>query len=199
MDETLTVAWGPVLSGDRHADAHALLQATVTSLTGVPSQEQRLGRQCGTCGGAHGGPVLEHPSLHVSLSTTPVLVVVAVTAVGPVGVDVESCAATWSSGLLTGPPTERARTWTTTEAAGKARGTGLAGPADPVGLAGTVDLTGLQLYDVPVPPGVVCTVALLSDARPALVVRGPAARRSRATGPGPPPPPGRGGPAAAAY
>jgi 4'-phosphopantetheinyl transferase len=158
--------------------AHALLRRVLSELSGTPPADHVLTRTCATCGGPHGKPVLDHPTLHVSLSSAGDLAVVAVTAAGPVGVDVERIAATdfegfdgvaLGAGEQARTPRERARAWTRKEAVLKATGTGLA--TDPR----TVDVRsdrvlGAHLLDVPAPAGLACAVAVLCDDRPRLRV-----------------------------
>lgn len=57
------------------------------------------------------------------MSWTPAVVVVTVTAAGPVGLDVEARDRMWFSRLLTGTPTEMDWERATAEAVGTARGT----------------------------------------------------------------------------
>jgi 4'-phosphopantetheinyl transferase len=171
----LLVVRAPV-GGDPRAAAHALLRAVLTQLTGTA--DHVLQRTCGTCGGPHGKPVLDHPSLHVSLSSAGNAAVVAVTAAGPVGVDVERVAATGFDGfpgVALGPDEpdgtteDRARAWVRKEAVLKATGSGLA--VDPRSVDVRPDrVLGAHLLDVPVPAGLACAVAVLCSDRPRLRV-----------------------------
>ena len=155
--------------GDRSASAHALLRDVLQELTRTAAQDHVLTRRCGACGGPHGKPVLRHPELHVSLSSTEGLVAVAVTDAGPVGVDVELETRLGFAGfadvaLAPGEPdTRRGRTWTRKEAWLKATGTGLA--VDPRTIDVSVPTPGVQLYDVPVADGIACAAAVLSTRR----------------------------------
>jgi 4'-phosphopantetheinyl transferase len=67
-----------------HVAGRGLLRHLVGVLAGVDSQRLRIGS------GPHGKPTLpDHPALHVNIAHSGGLVAVAVTRLGPVGVDVE--------------------------------------------------------------------------------------------------------------
>src|SRR5690242_11653767 len=75
---------------DRYATAHALLRAAVARWTGTPPDSLVFGATCRRCGGPHGQPELRSPAnqgLYVSLSRSGPEAIVAVTRLGPVGVD----------------------------------------------------------------------------------------------------------------
>ncbi len=73
-----------------YATAHLLARDVVAGLTGIRPRDVRVERHCPDCELPHGRPSLpDHPDLHLSLSRTSSLVVVAATRRGPVGVDVE--------------------------------------------------------------------------------------------------------------
>ncbi|RKT77555.1 4'-phosphopantetheinyl transferase [Terracoccus luteus] len=73
-----------------YATAHLLARDLVAGLTGIRPRDVRVARDCPDCAAPHGRPRLfDHPGLHLSLSRTTSLVVVAATRRGPVGVDVE--------------------------------------------------------------------------------------------------------------
>jgi 4'-phosphopantetheinyl transferase len=75
-----------------YATAHALLRLVAAAWTGQAPDALVLGATCLTCGGPHGKPHLEggDPAVHVSLSRAAgQVVVVAVTRLGPIGVDAE--------------------------------------------------------------------------------------------------------------
>jgi 4'-phosphopantetheinyl transferase len=84
----------------RHADrgrsmlGAALLRVAVAADLGVEPMEVRVDRTCTECGGVHGAPRIERPvapARWVSVSHSGLLAVVAVSAHGPVGVDVQRC------------------------------------------------------------------------------------------------------------
>ncbi|MCU1538226.1 MAG: 4-phosphopantetheinyl transferase superfamily protein, partial [Humibacillus sp.] len=110
-------------------------------VVGVDPSALTFARTCDRCGQQHGPPrLVGHPKVQVSLARTAGLVAVAVSTVGPVGVDVELVAATDFAGfdaVATHPADRsgavdrlgRARGWVRKEAALKALGVGLR--ADP--------------------------------------------------------------------
>jgi 4'-phosphopantetheinyl transferase len=179
--EALTGALGPRdetahrPGPDRSASAHALLGVVLAELTGRAVAEHVLHRWCGACGGSHGKPVLDHPTLHVSLSSTDGLVAVAVTEGGPVGVDVErrgkACFEGFADVAVAPGETvwDPAVTWTRKEAWLKATGTGLA--VDPRSIDASSPPADVQLYDVPVADDLACAVAVLSRRRQPLDVQ----------------------------
>lgn len=158
------------------ATAHALLQQVLGEVTG--RREHLLHRRCGTCGGPHGKPELDDPSLHVSLASTHSRAAVAVTAAGPVGIDVEALLRldfAGFAGVALGPDerdgdlAHRARCWTRKEAVLKATGEGLVRDPRTVDVQGETAL-GAHLVDVDVGHGLACAVALLAQDRPAVRV-----------------------------
>lgn len=159
---------------DRTVASYALLRVVLERLTGTPAHDHVLVLRCAVCGGPHGKPVLLHPTLHVSLAGTDGLAAVAVSDLGPVGVDVERQSATRFDGfadvvLAPGEPdTDRARTWTRKEAWLKATGAGLS--VDPRSLDARGDPPGGYLVDVPVDEGFACSAAVLAATRPTLTV-----------------------------
>ncbi|WP_404387738.1 4'-phosphopantetheinyl transferase family protein [Humibacillus xanthopallidus] len=128
-----------------YAVLHLLARDVLGRLVGSPPSDVELDRTCARCGGQHGPPrVVGHPQLHVSLSRTPDLVAVAVSADAPVGVDVERVAGTGFAGFdaVATHPSElaagiddhaRAVSWVRKEAALKALGVGFV--VDPATLA----------------------------------------------------------------
>jgi 4'-phosphopantetheinyl transferase len=95
-----------------------LLQAAV-----APSTVTQL---CPDCGGDHGRPLVSSGDRWVSLSRAGGLVAIAVSGVGPLGLDIESRTAASAHPLdAGGEPLEPARLWTMKEAVLKADGRGL--------------------------------------------------------------------------
>ena len=136
----------------------------------------RIDRTCPDCAEQHGKPVLDHPDLHVSSSHAAGLAVVAVTDVGPVGVDVEKADAAGFPGfdgvaLAPGETGDAARIWTRKEAVLKATGEGLRTDPRTVVVTGEREpVRGAALYDVPVPEGWCASLAVVTPGRPDLQV-----------------------------
>lgn len=167
---------------DPAASAHALLRRMLSEVTGLPPSEHALARRCATCRGPHGKPYLPGLELLVSLSYTDDVVAVAVSSGPQVGIDVERIAATDFHGFAdvalapserATSPRERARLWTCKEAYLKATGTGLAVDPRSIAIDGHRVRGRLpaQLYAVPAPNGLVCSVAVLGRRRPRLTVQ----------------------------
>jgi len=79
---------------------HSLLRRMLAEQAGVPPDEVRLGYRCLACGGAHGKPAVVTPTgYHVSLAHTAGCVAVAVTTLGPIGIDVEPAGAVTFDGF----------------------------------------------------------------------------------------------------
>jgi len=135
-------------AGDRarFVAAHALLRLLVGARWRVDPAAVAVTATCRRCQGAHGRPVVDpppgRPALHVSVAHAGERVVVAVTDVGPVGVDVEEESGAGFSGFvdvalapseqrwLARSPLDRqlagrTRTWVRKEAVLKATGDGL--------------------------------------------------------------------------
>jgi 4'-phosphopantetheinyl transferase len=187
---------------DRFATSRALLKDLVAAAGDVAPETVRLGYTCARCGRPHGRPVVLGPpqvvDRHVSLSHAGERVVVAVTTVGPVGVDVEPVAAGsfpgFSDVALTdaeaawvdrAPLTQRDRLrtayWVRKESVLKATGHGLSIPATTVEVTppdqpaevvawywSTAAAGRLQLWDIDVGRGYVGSVAVLSRTSPVL-------------------------------
>ena len=130
----------------RSTAAWVVARLVLAAQLGRAPADLRMDRTCPTCGAPHGKPRLaDDEGLHFSMSHTAGLVAVAVTRVGPVGVDIEEVAPWDAADLddvaaLTLAPVERAvlvrqraadralaftTYWTRKEAAVKAVGTGL--------------------------------------------------------------------------
>lgn len=69
-----------------------LLRAAAARALGTSPSEVAVDRTCDTCGAPHGRPRVGGSGLHVSVAHSGDWVAVAVTAAGPVGVDVEAIA-----------------------------------------------------------------------------------------------------------
>lgn len=189
------------------AGDHLMLRTLLARLTGIDRAAITLSQLCPACGLAGHGPLAVElgggaaadarlGGAHVSLSRADGVLALAVTAAGPVGIDLESVAALarWpvepvlcspaeSAALAELPPgaagSARAVLWTSKEAVLKAAGVGFR--VDPRDL--TVDpdrphlaawpgapipLQRVQLLTVPAPAGLVATVAVLCGSRPGL-------------------------------
>lgn len=83
---------------DRFTLGAVLLRVAAASLAGGDASATPVTRTCDQCGREHGRPRLPGSNLHASVSHSSDLVVVALTAAGPVGVDVE---------LIAHPPSRR--------------------------------------------------------------------------------------------
>ncbi|XVQ84281.1 4'-phosphopantetheinyl transferase family protein [Microbispora siamensis] len=135
-----------------------LLRTAVAAVLGIAPADVVVDRSCPDCGRSHGKPRIRAagPPLHVSVSHSGDRVVVALSAEGPLGVDVEAVPSAPVDGLarrvLTRgewswmealPPEERceafARVWTRKEAVLKATGHGLRIPPEKVEVSGPAD------------------------------------------------------------
>lgn len=152
---------------DRPADrgrsllAAALLRVAVADHLGAPPTEVVVDRSCADCGRPHGAPRILGPGPTrpwVSVSHSGVLVVVAVSSDGPVGVDVQREAD------LEHPAA--AREWVCREAVFKAAGRAAQqdgpDPADPPAVCHELR---------PPLPGYAAAIALPPDIEPELIVR----------------------------
>jgi 4'-phosphopantetheinyl transferase len=120
---------------DRFTLAAVLLRAVVGRCTGVDAWSVTVDRTCGRCGRPHGRPRLPCAGLETSVSHSGDVVVVAVTAAGPVGVDVELVARGYAEVLpsvctkaeqsFVRTPGDFYAYWTRKEAVLKATGEGL--------------------------------------------------------------------------
>lgn len=184
---------------DRSASASVLLRAAVGAWAGTPADGVVVRRACASCGATdHGKPfVASTPAIptppHVSVAHAAELVAVAVTAAGPVGVDVEPADAAQFDGFSavalsdeeaereSREPGARARTWVRKEAVLKATGLGLAvdprcvvvsaphEPARVVDPSSGDDADSWQLADVEIAAGFACAVAVRTG--PSVAVR----------------------------
>jgi len=129
----------------------ALLRLAVAGTLGVSVADVTIDRTCATCGQPHGRPRLPGDELHVSVSHSGDWIAVALTAVAPVGVDVEQVRAIDIAGMakLVLAPDERADSladfyalWARKESAVKATGDGLRVPLNAVVVAPDGRITG---------------------------------------------------------
>ncbi|MET0449511.1 MAG: hypothetical protein ABW004_13945 [Aeromicrobium sp.] len=140
------------------ADPDAVV-GLVADFTDVARDDIRIVHACRSCGSdRHGKPHVVmpdgHAQLHVSLSRSAGLALVAVTDAGPVGVDVEAVR----------PEIEDLPAWVRTESLVKATGHGLTiDPADIVDERWTSELDS--------PAGYVAAVTILTATPPTLVTR----------------------------
>jgi 4'-phosphopantetheinyl transferase len=176
----------------RFVAAHALLRTVLASWTGLAPAELAFDARCRVCGGRHGKPTLTDGP-HFSLSYAGDRVVVAVTSIGPVGVDVEDHAAVrfdgFDSVVLASAErapvgaAARATVWVRKEAILKATGHGLAfdpsrvevtapdGPARLVAWHADDPPAGpMQLTDLSAGAGYSACVAVMADSPVAVKV-----------------------------
>jgi 4'-phosphopantetheinyl transferase len=168
----------------RFLAAAALLRRLAAARTGTVPERVVVDRSCRTCTRPHGRPVLPGTGLHASISHSGQRVAVALTGLGPVGVDVEEVSSRIDPAELAGHVLgegERAadttaflRYWTRKEAVVKATGDGigvelrrvLLGPADqPPRLVGYPDRPGMPavLADLDPGDGYVGALCVLTD------------------------------------
>lgn len=121
---------------DRFTLGAVLLRIAVSRLTGVDAAAVTVNRECDRCGRQHGRPRLPRAGLEASVSHSDQLVALAITAAGPVGVDVEKIGPYPSPDLLASvcttaeqvfvrTPADFYGYWTKKEAVLKATGQGL--------------------------------------------------------------------------
>lgn len=147
------IAWLPAAEADDRA-----LEHLAASFAGV--DDLRVVRACRACGSdRHGKPQVVGAPVHVSLSRSGDVAVLAVTDAGPVGVDVEHLASS------TGEPD--VPTWVRTESVLKATGQGLLVDPDSIDLA--VLGPDVWMFDLESPSGLNAVATVLSDVRPMLV------------------------------
>ncbi|GIJ46294.1 4'-phosphopantetheinyl transferase [Virgisporangium aliadipatigenens] len=164
----------------------AVLRLAAGAATGTAPTAVRIERHCPTCPLPHGKPTLPGTGLHASVSHSGDRIAVALTAAGPVGVDVEQVhdvdVAALAPTVL--HPSERAtdlagffRYWTRKEATVKATGDGItlglhrlhvSAPDTEPALIAYPDRPGLaaQLRDLAPDPGYAAALAVLSTAPP---------------------------------
>jgi len=149
-----------------------LLRVAAGSALGVPPTQVVVDRTCPRCTEPHGRPILPGTGLHASITHSGDLVGLALTALAPVGLDVERISDVDIEGLsrLVLHPDEKAADpdafftfWTRKEAVVKATGDGLGAPLSQVRVSdpgGPPELLGYP--DRAAPPA-----AHLVDIRPA--------------------------------
>jgi 4'-phosphopantetheinyl transferase len=188
---------------DRFVAAHALLRIVVGRRLGCPPEGVVLDSTCRRCGGPHGPPRLVdrtvRQAVHLSLAHAGGRVLVAVSAAGPVGVDVDVEAATAFPGFdavalavaersaIARLPSSRRATarvtaWVRKEAVLKATGDGLNVPPGDVVVSplgepprlvawDRAPAAPVHLYDVDVAaPGHAACVAVVSAVSPEVLV-----------------------------
>ena len=169
--------------GDRRrvATGRVLLRAAAAQLAGIALDDVTVERHCARCGAAHGAPTLVLPRsaapMHGSVSHAGAVVLVAVSAACPVGVDAERIDAVGFDGFdataLTAaerqtiaslPPADRnaarATAWVQKEAVLKVQGLGMATAPDQV----QVGVSRADARLVPDPRAGRSTIALMNVA-----------------------------------
>jgi 4'-phosphopantetheinyl transferase len=187
-----------------------LLRLAVGAATGTPPDRVTVDRTCRQCGAQHSRPLLPGTGLHASVTHSGDVVGLALTAVAPVGLDVERITDVDVDGLSrmvlhpdeqTGAsggsgPADFFVYWTRKEAVVKATGDGLrvplaqvrvSAPGSPPELVAYPERPGLRAYlvDLNPPPGYLAALALLAPA-PVPVVERPAAELLGERGPAQP-------------
>lgn len=176
--------------------AHGLLRRRVSELLGVQPAELDVRRRCATCGATdHGKPEIAPvpgaptpPAVNLAHSGT--VAVVALSAAGPVGVDVEAqrpnmdwashhshvfSDAEWAAAEgAADPQSARLAAWTRKEAAAKATGHGVAVGLERVGIAEAPGDGGWHAVTLPdgLGPVRVCDVELQAGHAAAVAVTG---------------------------
>jgi 4'-phosphopantetheinyl transferase len=154
----------------RFVVAAALLRLAVGARLQVPPTAVEVDRTCDQCGRPHGRPRIHGSDLHVSISHAGDRVAVALTRLGPVGVDVEQIVDLdpWQLGQVVLGPGETVRdvadffvTWCRKESVVKAVGDGLRAPLPEVLLGPPDQPPRLQGY-----PGRPDLVAWMGDLAP---------------------------------
>jgi 4'-phosphopantetheinyl transferase len=149
-----------------------LLRVAAGSALGVPPAQVVVDRTCPRCTAPHGRPMLPGTGLHASITHSGDLVGLALTALAPVGLDVERISDVDIEGLsrLVLHPDEKAPDpdafftfWTRKEAVVKATGDGLGAPLAQVRVSEPAEPPELLAYpDRAAPPA-----AYLADLHPA--------------------------------
>lgn len=182
-DERARAAWLQ-MPGDqrRYVAAAALLRRVVGAAVGIEPASLAVQRTCPRCGRPHGRPVVRGSGLHVSVTHAGNVAGVAVTAVGPVGLDVEAegralrlpRTAYLGPGEHAADDRAKVRYWTRKEAVVKATGDGVraglagvlvSGPEEPARLREYPGRPGLAvvLQDLACVAGYAGSLAVLTD------------------------------------
>ncbi|MFC0031676.1 4'-phosphopantetheinyl transferase family protein [Micromonospora chaiyaphumensis] len=170
---------------DRFTLGAALLRLAAGAHLGIPARRVPVRRRCPHCRGPHGRPTLPGEPLHLSVTHAGDLVGVAVTAAGPVGLDVEQeveldwrrLARRIQAPGEADPIRSRAgflRCWTRKESVLKATGDGLRVPMSEVAIGPGPTLLRYRsrvrppahLTDLPAPPGYAAALTVLAPAPP---------------------------------
>ncbi|HZB31717.1 MAG TPA: 4'-phosphopantetheinyl transferase superfamily protein [Streptosporangiaceae bacterium] len=175
---------------DRFTLGVAMTRLALGPLVGLPPAEVPLTRSCRDCGEPHGPPAIAGGP-HVSVSHSGDRVAVALSAYGPVGIDVEECSRQLDRAIerLVLAPAEAAATdapaggdsgiftyWTRKEALIKATGDGLRAPMTEITVSppdepprllawsGRDDLVGrITMYSLDPGPGYAACLALIDQ------------------------------------
>lgn len=150
-DGRIAIRWLP--SAEAGPDVVA---GVVAQFAGIAPEGVRIVHACRSCGSdRHGKPHVVvpagHRALHVSLSRSGGLTVVAVTDAGPIGVDVEA--------VGPGAPFDLVD-WVRRESVVKATGHGIT--ADPAGIDAVLNRAGARTSDLAAPAGYVAAVTTLA-------------------------------------
>ena len=174
--------------------AAALVRTVAAARVGTSPEQLIVDRTCDRCGRPHGRPRLPGTGLHVSISHSGQVVVVAITSVGPVGVDVERVTAIDHAALVDDlcTPRERDRVqhradffriWTRKESVLKATGEGLAVAPTEVEVSSACQAPRvlsyrggpappLQMADLVTGPGYAAALTALTARRVAVIQHG---------------------------
>ena len=181
----------------RFVTGHALTRLVLAEATGLPATALTFHAQCPRCGGRHGKPRLAAaPEVHFSATRAADRVAVAVTRLGPVGVDLEPARAAGFPGFADVALTANERTafermpleqragaatiwWVRKEAVLKARGDGMYMSPDELEITGPAEVPRLiawngdekptvpmHLVDLGLGPDYVGCLAVLTDRVP---------------------------------
>jgi 4'-phosphopantetheinyl transferase len=168
---------------NRFATAAVLLRRQSGLLLGTEPGDILVRRACAVCGGGHGKPTLPGTGLFASVTHAGDLVGVALTRIGPVGIDLERCRAidlallrrqVLGPGEVARSSDDFLRYWTRKEAVTKATGDGIGvgmsdvrvtAPSEAAGLLSYPWRPGLRarLSDLDAAQGYVASIAILTE------------------------------------